>query len=725
MANETLITDLVAQEALDQLTALDTAMAGTLGKFKDCATELAKGLKIPVEVTGDLEKLQQLSNATMQKASQAAQQYTQQLQQQQQVVANTSNTISRQLAEQEKLNKAEREAYQQDKEALSIANAILGTREQNYRLMAKYTAQMKDIKRAQTELDIQERAGAITTREATARRAELMAKYDEIKIASQQLARVLAVENKESQAAEGSYQQLSQQLELMKKAYKQLNEAEKAGAQGKKLEDEIQRLDAHLKDLDADMGQFQRNVGNYAIAGAESLRTKLKDLTEQIAELTMQYDDMDGAMQRSEAGQQLKEKITQLTEEAGKYRDAVADVKQSINASASDTRWLDTMLESGKLMVSTFGLAKNAAISLGMSEDSLEQSMLGVQRAMQAIQALQVIQNTLQKQSNVMKGIAILQSKALAAAARIEAAATASATGATKAQTIAQAAFNAVAKANPYVLLATAILAVVGLIIGYTAATKDATKADEEAKKAAEARKESMDNMAQSFGNTAGEMIAKYKLMREQWNALGDDIAGKRQYLEQHKSDFEAIGEAAYGAGTKISSVTSAERLISDNTAKVEDAIQRRARAMAAYAEYIRLTQLELQELEKLSTFKYRNYHSGEDVNISELNRYGVQVTEEQRRIASQSAGYGNGRVSAGIVKITQEQAAQLTQAALKAGNDAATEAINSVKERYEKLRDVAWDAAKANGITEPASFLACVSDKRDASVLYFSDNFE
>ena len=83
--NETLITDLVAQQALDQLDELDRKMEGTLTQFQDCARELARGIKIPVEVTGDLERLRELANTTMQRAGQAAQQYTQQLQQQQQL----------------------------------------------------------------------------------------------------------------------------------------------------------------------------------------------------------------------------------------------------------------------------------------------------------------------------------------------------------------------------------------------------------------------------------------------------------------------------------------------------------------------------------------------------------------------------------------------------------------------------------------------------------------
>ena len=76
MANETLITDLVAQEALDQLADLDRAMEETYKTFADVGKELAKGLKIPVEVQGDLDKITQLYDKQMQRAAQATQQLT-------------------------------------------------------------------------------------------------------------------------------------------------------------------------------------------------------------------------------------------------------------------------------------------------------------------------------------------------------------------------------------------------------------------------------------------------------------------------------------------------------------------------------------------------------------------------------------------------------------------------------------------------------------------------
>ena len=110
MAKETLITDLVAQDALDQLDKLDTAIEGTLGKFQDCARELARGLKVNVEVNGDLDRLKDLSNTQMQQAAQATQQLTSQLQQQQQVVSRTTAAIAEQLQKQAQANEATRQS---------------------------------------------------------------------------------------------------------------------------------------------------------------------------------------------------------------------------------------------------------------------------------------------------------------------------------------------------------------------------------------------------------------------------------------------------------------------------------------------------------------------------------------------------------------------------------------------------------------------------------------
>lgn len=377
--NETLITDLVAMQAMDQLVELDNKMEGTLDQFQRCARELATGLKIPVEVTGDIDRLNQLTQATMRQATQAAQQYTQQIQQQQQVIANTTNTISRQLAEQEKVNKAQREAYQQDQQALSIANQILGSREQNYKQLAKYNAEMKSYKDQMKELEKQEKQGLITADQAASRRGQLMQQYDKTKVAAQELTRILAVENKEANAATGSYQQLSQQLERMKQAYKQLNEAEKAGEQGLALEAEIQNLDAHLKDLGADMGEFQRNVGNYAVAGAKSLRTELRELTMQMAQMLA-----NGVDPTSEA-------FLKVAERAGTLKDAMADATSTINDYANDTKGLTNTISVIETSIAGWQTFEGALSAFGFESEAASkatQKLIGIMSMMNGIQKI-------------------------------------------------------------------------------------------------------------------------------------------------------------------------------------------------------------------------------------------------------------------------------------------------------------------------------------------------
>mgnify|MGYP007069869803 CR=1 FL=1 len=557
MANETLITDLVAQEALDQLAALDKAMQDTLQTYTDVGKELAKGLKIPVEMQGDLDKLKQVYETQMQRAGQATQQLTNIQRQQAQVIANTTNTISRQLQEQEKLNKAQREAFTQNQRALDVADQVLGSREDNYRMMAKFTAEMKNLKDAMKRLDQEEKNGMVTTEQAVQRRASLMAEYDKVKAASQDLARILSVENKEANAASGSYQQLSQQLERLKQAQKQMNESEKASADGKALEAEIQNLDARLKDLAADMGEFQRNVGNYAIAG-ESMRSHLKELTETIARLTMEYEALDDSEKKEATGKALKVKIIELTEEAGKYKDIISDVKESIGNSAADTRLFDSLMESGQLIITTFGLANGMAQTLGLTEEELARSMAKVQAAMQAVQALEKIQLAFEKQSNIMKGIAILQYKAETAAINLKTAAEGKGIIATKAATAAQWLLNAAANANPYVLLAMALVTVVGALYAFTKGSEEASAQSEKAaeieKRKTEAikigtdalatRKKVEEEMADSVASSVSKQLSNYTYLQKKWKECGDDINKQEKFLNDYKTELDNTGFA-------------------------------------------------------------------------------------------------------------------------------------------------------------------------------------
>lgn len=364
MANETLITDLVAQEALDQLADLDRAMEETYKTFADVGKELAKGLKIPVEVQGDLDELEKVYTKQMQRAAQATQQLTSIQQQQAQVIANTTNTISRQLAEQEKLNKATREASTEQGKQLAIVDRTLGTYEQNIAALARINKEMQQLK-------AEYKAGSISA-EAYLRK-EL-----ELKTAKSELQRLLNNETKMMQAVGGSYKQQSQELHRLKEAQMQLNDAQRKSAEGQALEKQIQALDAKLKDLDADMGNFQRNVGNYAIAG-KSLKSELRELTMQMAQMLA-----DGVDPTSEA-------FLRVAERAGTLKDAMSDATATINDYANDTQGLTQSISIIETAAGGWQTFEGALSAFGLeSKDAAAatQKLMGIMSLMNGVQKI-------------------------------------------------------------------------------------------------------------------------------------------------------------------------------------------------------------------------------------------------------------------------------------------------------------------------------------------------
>lgn len=251
------IDDLVAPEARQAQLEFLATMEQIRARYVQICQEMVHGINLKVTVVGDVDKLDKMISVQSREMITVSNQMQAATTQLQTALGNTTNTISRQLQEQEKLNKAQRESYQQNRDALTIAKDLLGSYNDNVAALARLNKELKENKDAY-------KAKTITAE-------EYLKKEMELKTTKSELQKILNNETKMMQAADGSYKQLSLQLERMKMAYKQLNEEEKRAGKGKVLGDEIQKLDAHLKDAAADMGEFQRNVGNYAIAAMRAV----------------------------------------------------------------------------------------------------------------------------------------------------------------------------------------------------------------------------------------------------------------------------------------------------------------------------------------------------------------------------------------------------------------------------------------------------------------------
>lgn len=533
------ITDLVDQEAIDRLRELDSELAKVLETYKRVAQDIAKGLNINVSCIGDIDKLEQILAVKGKEAAQVQQQLTNVIGEQQKVIANTTNTISRQLMEQERVNKTQRDAYTETEKVKNLLAQVNGTYENNVKSLLRVNEAIAQNKKQQDDLKKQLEYGRISMDQYNEALLRLTIKERELKQEKSSLTTLLKNEERENQAVAGSYDQLSQQLELLKKAYKSMTQEEKQSPLGKEMEGAIQNLDAHLKDLAADMGEFQRNTGNYAIAGG-SIKKDLKELVLEIANLSIAYQSLSDEEKKSADGQALASHIQDLTEKAGVLKDAISDTNQAITNAASDTRGFDQLSGSIQLAIDGFGLATGAAEMLGISSEDLASIQTKLQAAIAASNAMQSIQNTLQAQSAVMQGVMLVQTKLRTTAENLHTAAQGKGVIATAALTAAQWAFNAAASANPIGLIVVAIIACIAAVWGLVKAFTAFFGTSEEDIKAYEKQKEAFEEMSKAHDEEIERLKARGATQAELKN---EELNNKQEELEAAEALYARASE--------------------------------------------------------------------------------------------------------------------------------------------------------------------------------------
>ena len=331
MAKETLITDLVAQDALDQLDKLDTAIEGTLGKFQDCARELARGLKVNVEVNGDLDRLKDLSNTQMQQAAQATQQLTAQLQQQQQVVSRTTAAIAEQLQKQAQANEATRQSVSVNREAMAITDKVLGSLQENIHLQAQYKVQISQVNKEMSDLKKQFDNGGLTQQQYANKLAQVTARKTELTVASQKLQSIINADQKIMMSAEGSYDNMSQSLVRLKQAMRSDDATTLSAEQMQLLIQSEQQLSNELKHQDELMGEHQRNVGDYSIA----LQNGVASTDDLNRVLGVNAATIEGCIEQNKALEDAKTKLdtqdSNYTQTLERINEKIAENKQRIS----------------------------------------------------------------------------------------------------------------------------------------------------------------------------------------------------------------------------------------------------------------------------------------------------------------------------------------------------------------------------------------------------------
>ena len=299
-----------------------------------------------------------------------------------------------------------------------------------------------------------------------------------------------------NQSAEGSYNRLSAQYSINKIYLNNMTvEEREATEEGRKLVAETKAIYEEMKRLQEATGKTSLNVGNYEGATVK-LTSQIRQLTEQLAVMRLE-------------GKQGSQEYAELSKKAGDLKDVLADATQEVKNMASDTSQLDTVLSFASGASGGFAAYTGAMELFGAESEDVQQAQKKLQAAIAITTGVQAIQNAVQKQSALMLGISKIQMAALSKAQVYNRLVTMQGTEATLAATIAQKAFNLIAAANPYVLLALALVTVVGALVLFASNTDKSAKNQQKLNEAQKALLDYLETEATEMNRVSNERVAQ------------------------------------------------------------------------------------------------------------------------------------------------------------------------------------------------------------------------
>lgn len=424
-------------------------------------------------------------------------------------------------------------------------------------------------------------------------------------------------------------------------------------------------------------------------ANSRSLRQQLREVREEIATLLLAYRSLTDSERQTAQGQELARHIDELTEKAGELNDAIADTSQAVTNAASDTRGLDQLAGGLQLVTDGFGLATAGAQALGLSGEDLIEVQTNLQAALVAGNALTSMQSGLQRQSALMQGVAIIQTRAATLAEDARTWAVGRGTVATYAATAAQTVFNAVARANPYVVLAAALVTVVGALYAFAKGNRAAAEAEEQRQKRMEDARDEQQRYRQAVVDSANEQVASFLRLKRTWESLGDSFDKKRSFITDTKEEWNRLGK-------EIGTVNDMELIFRDHTKDMLNAIVIRAELKAYEARIQSVADRMVSDIEKNKTFSYTPVKAGRVSGYGQgyglTGHMAFQELTPEERAAAGSHYTTEDSGSHGMTYIDEEGARIINEMRRAAGNQAALD-------RQEEARQTA--EARINGYVD------------------------
>lgn len=337
---------------------------------------------------------------------------------------------------------------------------------------------------------------------------------------------------------------LSTQLQELKIQWANLSDEAKSSDFGATLSSTLSSVESTLKGLSSQVKQASNEVGDIGGTGKQiPLKAQLKQLQNQLTTLTAQYRAMSDAEKQSASGQELAKKMDELRAKAGTLKDTIGDVSEEIKVMASDTPNLDVFNDVIGLSGDALSAYSSILAKVTGDEDSLKDAIATVMAVQTTANLLTKVTNALQSSSAIMLKTRAIQEGAAATAIKIRTMAENKGTIATGAATVAQKIFNTVAKANPYVLLATAVIGVATALYAFSSGTDKATQKEKELQREAEATKKKLEEQkhaSEVLGNKTGDLVGSFLVLQSQWKSLKTE-ADKKEWIKNNQTAFDNL----------------------------------------------------------------------------------------------------------------------------------------------------------------------------------------
>jgi len=242
---------------------------------------------------------------------------------------------------------------------------------------------------------------------------------------------------------------------------------------------------------------------------------------------------------------QLDEEYKKLKESAGQFQDSVGNYGRALEGLGRLSGGIEGASQSAMGFAQTMASSNQLMAMFGANTEENAEQAANLQKAMLGLAVVQGVNTNLLKSNIVTTILSTAADRIHMLQVRARATAIALSTKNTIAATAAQKVFNAVSKANPYVLLASAAVAAAGAIGAYIYKTRDAKDATDEASESVSRFKSELDGTTWSTQEAADahdDMVRKIQDVQVDIDLANEKITEYQANLQR----LSASGKEAF-----------------------------------------------------------------------------------------------------------------------------------------------------------------------------------